>query len=205
MKNFLVFAAAISIGAFSPLITSAQEIAPPSEALQLDSAAAAPQATPQVVGEPVQVATETSGNIKNDIEPATIPSLLFTYWEHTSILDAKADAAKNIGDQRAVSEDELRREMNKSTVPDAAKPKPPPEMRELRLGGILYTAKSDWTIWLNEQRITPDALPKEIIELRVYRHHIDVKWYDDYTMRVFPIRLKSHQRFNLDSRIFLPG
>ena len=204
MKNVLLFAAVLSIGGFSSFTVSAQEIAPPSGALSLDNTAA-PQATPPSEM-PLQAASNESNNIQNDIDPNTLPSLLFTYWEHTSILDAKADAEeREKTNVRGVTDAELAAELRKSTVPPEDKPKPPPEMRELRLGGILYTAKDDWTIWLNEQRITPDALPKEIIGLRVYRHHIDVKWYDDYTMQVFPIRLKSHQRFNLDSRIFLPG
>jgi hypothetical protein len=139
-----------------------------------------------------------------EVDPTTIPSLLFTYWEHTSIVDAKNDAARNIGVRRSVTQEELDRAQRES-MNEQEKPKPPPEARELRMGGILYTAKNDWTIWLNEQRITPNALPPEIVELRVYRHYVDMKWYDDYTSRIFPIRLRAHQRFNLDSRIFLPG
>lgn len=139
-----------------------------------------------------------------EVNPREIPSLMFTYWEHTAIVDAKEDAKRQEGVRRNVTEDELRRELNKAPS-DAPKPKPPPEMRELRLGGIAYTSADDWTIWLNEQRITPNALPEEIIDLRVRRHYIEVKWYDDYTSQIFPIKLRPHQRFNLDSRIFLPG
>lgn len=198
MKKLLLVSACLSLGMFVTAQLYAQDtIVPPDSPTN-----AAEDVMPQPE-QPAQPAAEITNRISNDIDPTTIPSLLFTYWEHTSILDAKADAAKDIGDQRAVTQYELDQAANAN--PAEPKPKPPPEMRELRLGGILYTAKNDWTIWLNEQRITPDALPKEIIELRVYRHHVDVKWYDDYTMRVFPIRLKSHQRFNLDSRIFLPG
>ncbi|MFP4312907.1 MAG: hypothetical protein ACLFR0_01160 [Alphaproteobacteria bacterium] len=144
--------------------------------------------------------------VKNkEVDASEIPSLLFTYWEHTAIMDAKKDALRQAGIRRNVTDDELQRELNKSNKPAEPKPKPPPEMRELRLGGIAYTDQDDWTIWLNEQRITPNALPEEIIDLRVRRHHIEVKWYDDYTAQIFPIKLKPHQRFNLDSRIFLPG
>lgn len=152
-----------------------------------------------------QLAQEGQPVEKQELNPRDIPSLMFTFWEHTAIIDAKRDAERQAGTRRAVTEDELARELRKSTAPAEPKPKPPPEMRELRLGGILYTNKEDWTIWLNEQRVTPTALPSEIIDLRVSRHYIEVKWYDDYTAQIFPIKLRPHQRFNLDSRIFLPG
>jgi hypothetical protein len=32
-----------------------------------------------------------------------------------------------------------------------------------------------------------------------------MKWFDEYTNQVFPIRLRPHQRFNIDARMFLPG
>lgn len=134
-------------------------------------------------------------------DPRKIPSLLFTRWEHEAMLDMKEEAKRN-NVRRPVTEEDINRAMNQ---PEQVKPKPPPEQRELRLGGILYTSSDDWTVWLNEQRVTPNAIPKEVISLRVHRHYIDVKWYDDYTSRIFPIRLRAHQRFNLDSRIFLPG
>ena len=79
------------------------------------------------------------------------------------------------------------------------------EKREIILGGILYVSDDDWTIWLNGKRVTPKALPKEVIDLKVYDAHIEVKWFDDWTNQIFPIRLKTHQRFNIDTRIFLPG
>lgn len=135
-------------------------------------------------------------------DPRKIPSLLFTRWEHEAMLDMKREAEIRGKHVRAPTQKEI--DDAKNNV-ETVKPKPPPEQRELRLGGILYTSSDDWTVWLNEQRVTPNAIPKEVISLRVHRHYIDVKWYDDYTARVFPIRLRAHQRFNLDSRIFLPG
>jgi hypothetical protein len=53
--------------------------------------------------------------------------------------------------------------------------------------------------------VTPEALPEEIMDLKVYKEHVDLKWLDYYTNRIFPIRIRAHQRFNMDTRIFLPG
>jgi hypothetical protein len=123
-----------------------------------------------------------------------ISSLFFTYWQHEAIRDAK----NSRGLARPPTEAELK-------AAEDAGPKTKPEDRDIRLGGIVYTGPKDWTIWLNEQRVTPDAIPPQVLDLRVYKHHIEIKWLDEYTNSVFPLRLRAHERFNLDTRIFLPG
>ena len=122
--------------------------------------------------------------------PKAMKSLFFTYWQHKAIIDAK----NSIGLVRAPTRGELDDTGEKE-----------PGLRELSLGGILFRSEDDWTIYLNEQRVKPDAVPKEILGLRVYNDYVEFKWMDEYTNQIFPVRLRSHQRFNLDSRIFLPN
>ncbi len=122
-----------------------------------------------------------------------IPSLFFTYWQHKTIQDAK----NSRGAVRPPSSREL------DLDSDEFQPDPGP--RELKLDGILYKAADNWTIWVNGERISPDAVPKEIMDLRVFNDHVELKWLDAFTNSVYPIRLRVHQRFNLDMRIFLPG
>lgn len=81
----------------------------------------------------------------------------------------------------------------------------PPGMREVSLSGITYNSSKEWTLWLNGQRVRPNAIPSEVLDLEVYPTYVNLRWYDAYTRQVFPIRLHPHQRFNLDTRIFLPG
>ena len=152
--------------------------------------------------EPVEGTTEASPaqNAVRDIKPNDIPSLLFTFWEHTALQDAR----RARGVARAPTKAEVSREMNRKSD-GVLMAKPPPEEREIKLGGIVYISENDWTLWLNGKRVTPDAIPEEIIELRVYNEFIEVKWFDVYTNQIFPIRLRPHQRFNIDMRIFLPG
>ncbi len=87
---------------------------------------------------------------------------------------------------------------------DDGQPKDP-GVRELALGGIVFNGEDDWTIWLNGRRILPNAIPEEVFDLKVHEEYIDIKWYDAYTNRIFPIRLRPNERFNLDSRLFLTG
>ena len=89
--------------------------------------------------------------------------------------------------------------------PEEEKPPPEPGIRELRLGGILFTKEADWIIWLNGMRVTPGAVPEQVIEINVSNQYVELVWYDEYSELMFPIRLRPHERFNLDSRMFLPG
>lgn len=114
----------------------------------------------------------------------TMPSLFFTIWEHDLVRDARRGLMTRDGSDDGVD----------ITTP-----------RDISLGGIVYASSKDWTIWLNNIRISPTRMPSEVMDLKVYRTHIDLEWFDAQTNQIFPIRLRPHQRFNLDSRIFLPG
>lgn len=139
---------------------------------------------------------------EGELNPSEIPSLVFTFWEYNAIEDAR----RSRGLTRAPTDAELTRELNNGVNQlDNAIPKPPPEERDITLGGIVYRSGSDWTIWLNGKRVTPKALPEEVLDLSVYKTYIELKWFDAYSNRILPIRLRTHQRFNIDQRIFLPG
>lgn len=142
-----------------------------------------------------QVTLQKSPNV---FDESQYKSLVFTSWERSAITDARLSK----GDQRAVAEWELEEALNRT---EEVKEPPRPEERELILGGILFHDREDWTIWLNKKRVTPEALPEEVYDLNVYENYIEMKWYDEYTNRIFPLRMRAHQRFNLDTRIFLPG
>ncbi len=137
--------------------------------------------------------------IKKTFDLSKIPSLFFTYWQHQSIQGAKGDRLRN-GSVRPLSQKEMDA-IDRGDVYDSEIV----YIREVSLGGIVYNSKKDWTIWLNEQRVTPDAIPKEVLSLKVSKDFIELKWFDEKTNNVFPIRLRAHQRFNLDARIFLTG
>ncbi|WP_435642028.1 hypothetical protein [Micavibrio aeruginosavorus] len=126
------------------------------------------------------------------MSPESMPSLFFTAWQHALLQEAK-----QLFITRPPTTTEL---ASDGTV--VSRPTGP---REVSLGGILYSNKDSWTVWLNGVRITKDAIPKQILDIRVARQYIDLKWFDSSTNLVFPIRLRPHERFNLDARIFLPG
>lgn len=164
----------------------------------------APQGQEDVASASVAQAPDQSQEVivpsEIEINPVEMPSVLFTYWEHTAIKEAK----RARGSVRAPTAEELARDLSKGEG-DVAKIKPPPEERDIKLGGIVFNSQADWTIWLNGKRVTPNAVPEEVLDLRVFSEYIELKWFDDYTNQIFPIRLRTNQRFNIDTRIFLPG
>lgn len=128
------------------------------------------------------------------VNPMTLDSLFFTTWQYELLKEAKRGFLA-----RPATVGEMEQDPAK---PIGERPRGP---REVSLGGIVYVNGDNWTIWLNGQRITPGAMPSEIIDLQVKREYIQIKWYDSFNNLIYPIRLRPHQRFNLDSRIFLPG
>lgn len=129
--------------------------------------------------------------------PGKIGTLFFTLWQHSLLQDAK-----RLYVTRRPTPEEVKNAADSD--PNSLQPIDR-GIREISLGGILYRGDKEWVVWLNGMRMVPDAIPKEVIDIKVAKTHIDLKWFDAYTNLIFPVRLRPHQRFNLDSRIFLPG
>ncbi len=132
---------------------------------------------------------EQVANAKPSVDIAAIPSLFFTVWEHDLIIDARRGLNTRPPGQ----------------ADGADGVESPTGLRDITLSGIVYRSSKDWTVWLNSMRISPDRIPTELMDIRVFKDYIEIEWFDDQTNQIFPIRLRTYQRFNLDSRIFLPG
>lgn len=125
-------------------------------------------------------------------------SLFFNSWEEASI----DDAIKSIGNDQGKFEEEAAQEIIEKWVPD---PLTKPLNREVRVGGIVYTGPQNWIVWVNGRKVTPKEKPWQIMDIRVNGEYIEMKWIDEWSRKVYPIRIRAHQRFNLDTRTFLPG
>lgn len=125
------------------------------------------------------------------VTPENVSTLFFTAWQHALLQEAKIGFTT-----RAPEPGEVGTASNEGAAPG---------IRELSLGGIAFANSKKWTVWLNTVRVTPDAIPDQVLDIKVSRSHIDLKWFDRFTNKIYPVRLRPHERFNLDSRIFLPG
>lgn len=126
-------------------------------------------------------------------ERSSVPSLVFTPEQYALLREARVGF-----NTRVPSAQELQNAGKEQTNPMIA-------VRNIKLGGIAFSNPDEWTIWLNGTRVTPDALPQQAIDLRVYKDFIEMKWFDAQTNQIFPVRLRTNQTFNLDARVFLPG
>ncbi len=127
---------------------------------------------------------------------SSIPSLVFTAQQYALLREARVGF-----NTRSPTLQELR---------DPGDPNDPNYrrtslLREVVLGGIAYSSPDDWTIWLNNARVTPDAIPADAVDLKVYKDFIELRWHDVKTDQIYPIRLRPNQKFNLDVHMFLPG
>lgn len=165
-------------------------VAPPADGTVV---AAVPPVAPSVAEQMIpQPLTEIEREISQQlafqgptVNPNLMPSLFFTVWEHDLIIDARRGLT--------------------TRMPGTDDGVPAAGPRDLALGGIVYRNGKDWTIWLNSLRISPNAIPEEVLDLKVYKDYVELEWFDASTNQIFPIRLRAHQRFNLDTRMFLPG
>lgn len=160
------------------------------------------------LGAPVQVRNEEIVDCEGESDRRTqlnspqvvvdeMPSLFLTENEIFQL----RQAAQNLFTRPPTSE-EVEREQNQAEDGELSHPS---SVREISLGGILYTSNNDWVIWLNSEKITPKNIPPAIMDVDVYKDHIKLKWLDFQTNQIFPVKLRPHQRFNFDTRIFLPG
>jgi hypothetical protein len=182
--------------AAAPAATANNNTAAPGQPAAANAAATLPSDDPtqdEFMRVSIQESYERKMKLrKPEVDPQEFNSVFFTLWQHSLLQEAERGFRTHPGHAGSGG----------SSADNGPRPR---TIREISLGGIVYHAPKDWTIWLNGQRVTPDALPDQVLDLKVADDHIDLKWFDTFTNLIFPVRLRSHQRFNLDARIFLPG
>lgn len=78
-----------------------------------------------------------------------------------------------------------------------------PEIRQIKIGGILYKHSNDWLVWINGKRVMPGRTLPEIIDIKVNPTNIDLLWYDIGFNKVLKIRLRAHQTYDIGTGILL--
>lgn len=133
----------------------------------------------------------------------SIPSLMFTPTQTSLLREAKNGFSVNINEEGErvetppdLTPEEIEEFKSKNAITS---------VRTVSLGGIVFINPNDWTIWLNQKLITPGRIPKEILGLRVSKDFVELRWLDVQENKIYPIRLRPNQTFNLDAKIFTPG
>ena len=224
----LLFVAIMSVSVYAqdvpvPVDTSAPPALTPEPIQQVETPAAQSEAatTEQgaISGNPPQAADQQAGAVPPtgaaDIEienlvfkagagnekKKSISSLFFTESQFNTL----NEAIKRRNYSAVVEEGDVTYSEPSDGMEEGDEERVKPANREVYLSGLVFVHEKDWTVWLNGMRVKPDAIPDEIKDIKVYKTHIDIKWFDDYNNKIYPIRLKPHQRFNVDTHTFLPG
>jgi hypothetical protein len=194
--------AAAPMGAGNAQANPAINQAPSSPSTQVDG-----QSVPNEILILSQVEKDLKEKFAKDFfVPPQIGSLLFTNVQQARLQEARqgfnSRAESGLLSTEELPDDVAEKELAALQQEEEIKPIGP---RTISLGGIVFVSPDEWTIWLNKQRVTPDRLPKSVLDLRVYKDFVELKWLDEHSKEIFPIRLRPNQKFSLDGRIFLPG
>ena len=127
---------------------------------------------------------------------SSVPSLFFTSQQHALLREARVGFNTRVPTLQ---------DLGDPGDPNDPNYRPPTLLREFALAGILFNSEKDWVVYLNKLRVTPDNIPSEIVDIKVFKDFIELKWFDQFSNQIFPVRLRPNQRFNLDAKVFLPG
>ena len=80
-----------------------------------------------------------------------------------------------------------------------------PSRRVIRISGVLYRSPQNWIVWMNNQKVTPDNLLEEIVDISVKdSSKVSLEWYDKGLNEVLSITLRPHQTYDITTGILLP-
>jgi len=80
-----------------------------------------------------------------------------------------------------------------------------PARRVIRVAGVFYRSPKDWVVWMNNQKVTPDNLLPEIVDISVKpSSKVSLQWYDVGLNKVLSITLRPHQTYDITTGILLP-
>ena len=77
--------------------------------------------------------------------------------------------------------------------------------RKIILSGVFYRGPEDWTIWLNGRKLYPGRLLPEIIDIKVERDQVHLKWFDIGLNDIISVTMRPHQKYDIVTGLLLPG
>ncbi|HYD18289.1 MAG TPA: MltA domain-containing protein [Patescibacteria group bacterium] len=69
----------------------------------------------------------------------------------------------------------------------------------ITLTGIVYKNPEEWIIWLNGQKLYPNNLPKEIIDIKVEKDSAHIKWFDKKLYGVIAVTVRPNQQYDIET------
>lgn len=152
------------------------------------TAAAAPATGPNPGIVPgVSPSTAPPPEAKEDVKKPFVRSLFFTGQELADIKKATkgiVNAGNNLG---------------------APTEKPIPQVRIIKLTGVLYKSPDDWLIWLNGHKLNPKTLLQEIVDIEVFQDSsVRLHWFDIGLNGIIDITMRPHEQYDIVTGLLLP-
>jgi hypothetical protein len=69
--------------------------------------------------------------------------------------------------------------------------------RKIKLHGIYYATDNNWIVWLNGYKLVPGRLLPEIMEIKVNRDQVFLRWYDIGLDGVIDLTLRPNQIYDI--------
>lgn len=177
-----------SAKAQAPAAPPAATATPAAAAPAAPGAATATPADPANPSDPAAAPVVLPGGLTEEILQQPFKgSLFFTPLEITSILSATS------GKPVAPSV------MNTQNVTNI------PLKRTIRLSGVLYRKPDDWIVWLNGRKVVPWQWLPEIVDIRVEKDQVHLKWFDIGMAKIITLTLRPHQTYDVVTGLLLPG
>ena len=80
-----------------------------------------------------------------------------------------------------------------------------PPRRLISLAGVVFRKPGDWIVWINGQKMYPQQLLPEIVDIDVSRDIVHLKWFDLGMNKIINISLRPHQTYDIVTGLLLPG
>jgi hypothetical protein len=80
-----------------------------------------------------------------------------------------------------------------------------PPIRRIKVAAVIYDSPDKWMVYINNQWITPNVSMKEIVDIKVERDLIHLKWYDIGANKVLVLTMRPNETYDIVTGVLLPG
>ncbi len=80
---------------------------------------------------------------------------------------------------------------------------PIPTKRVISVSGMIYRKPGDWIVWINGHKLVPGSRLPELVDIKVERDRVHLKWFDIGMAKILTITLRPRQTYDITSGVLL--
>lgn len=78
-----------------------------------------------------------------------------------------------------------------------------PQVRKIRLAGIVYFSPDQWMVWLNGLKVTPWVLPEEVSKIEVHPGWIYLEWFDIGANHIISLEMPANSEYDIVTGVLI--